>query len=123
MATYDPFRDLDRLAATLMDTRRGPRRSPVMPDEPQLWSPRGMCGSTKRDRLTVWRRGAADLAGRHRRPETNVVGDRVTPPAPVDVAAVPTKSNQNAVVSAMMPRLIYLVTRPAIAWPRPSSFI
>ncbi|MFB7884071.1 Hsp20/alpha crystallin family protein [Microbacterium sp. NPDC056057] len=29
MATYDPFRDLDRLAATLMDTRRGPRRMPM----------------------------------------------------------------------------------------------
>ena len=24
MATYDPFRDLDRLASSLLDTRRGP---------------------------------------------------------------------------------------------------
>ncbi|MFS0794674.1 Hsp20/alpha crystallin family protein [Microbacterium sp. 1P10AE] len=30
MATYDPFRDLDRLASTLLDTRRGgPRRMPM----------------------------------------------------------------------------------------------
>ena len=29
MATYDPFRDLDRLAAGLFDTRRGPRRMPM----------------------------------------------------------------------------------------------
>jgi HSP20 family protein len=29
MATYDPFRDLDRLAATFFDTRRGPRRMPM----------------------------------------------------------------------------------------------
>jgi HSP20 family protein len=29
MATYDPFRDLDRLASTLFDTRRGPRRMPM----------------------------------------------------------------------------------------------
>jgi len=30
MATYDPFRDLDRLASTLLDARRGgPRRMPM----------------------------------------------------------------------------------------------
>ncbi|MFE4727074.1 Hsp20/alpha crystallin family protein [Microbacterium sp. NPDC056736] len=29
MATYDPFRDLDRLASSLFDTRRGPRRMPM----------------------------------------------------------------------------------------------
>jgi len=29
MATYDPFRDFDRLASTLFDTRRGPRRMPM----------------------------------------------------------------------------------------------
>jgi HSP20 family protein len=29
MATYDPFRDLDRLASTFFDTRRGPRRMPM----------------------------------------------------------------------------------------------
>jgi len=29
MATYDPFRDLDRLAAGLFDPRRGPRRMPM----------------------------------------------------------------------------------------------
>ncbi len=29
MATQDPFRDLDRLAAGLLDTRRGPRRMPM----------------------------------------------------------------------------------------------
>jgi len=29
MATYDPFRDLDRLASTLLDGRRGPRRMPM----------------------------------------------------------------------------------------------
>ncbi|MFJ6678478.1 Hsp20/alpha crystallin family protein [Microbacterium sp. NPDC091382] len=29
MATYDPFRDLDRIASTLFDTRRGPRRMPM----------------------------------------------------------------------------------------------
>ena len=29
MATYDPFRDLDRLAASFFDTRRGPRRMPM----------------------------------------------------------------------------------------------
>ena len=29
MATYDPFRDLDRLASTLFDARRGPRRMPM----------------------------------------------------------------------------------------------
>lgn len=29
MATYDPFRDLDRLATSLFDTRRGPRRMPM----------------------------------------------------------------------------------------------
>jgi HSP20 family protein len=29
MATYDPFRDLDRLASSLLDTRRGPRRMPM----------------------------------------------------------------------------------------------
>jgi HSP20 family protein len=29
MANYDPFRDLDRLASTLLDTRRGPRRMPM----------------------------------------------------------------------------------------------
>lgn len=29
MATYDPFRDLDRLASGLFDTRRGPRRMPM----------------------------------------------------------------------------------------------
>ncbi|MCK6080042.1 Hsp20/alpha crystallin family protein [Microbacterium sp. EYE_5] len=29
MATYDPFRDIDRLASTLFDTRRGPRRMPM----------------------------------------------------------------------------------------------
>ncbi|MGL1590419.1 Hsp20/alpha crystallin family protein, partial [Vibrio parahaemolyticus] len=29
-ATYDPFRDLDRLASTLLDARRGgPRRMPM----------------------------------------------------------------------------------------------
>lgn len=27
--TYDPFRDLDRLASSLFDTRRGPRRMPM----------------------------------------------------------------------------------------------
>ncbi len=29
MATYDPFRDLDRLASSFFDTRRGPRRMPM----------------------------------------------------------------------------------------------
>ena len=29
MATYDPFRDLDRLASSLFETRRGPRRMPM----------------------------------------------------------------------------------------------
>ncbi len=29
MATYDPFRDLDRIASGLFDTRRGPRRMPM----------------------------------------------------------------------------------------------
>jgi HSP20 family protein len=29
MATYDPFRDLDRLASNLFDARRGPRRMPM----------------------------------------------------------------------------------------------
>jgi HSP20 family protein len=29
MASYDPFRDLDRLASGLFDTRRGPRRMPM----------------------------------------------------------------------------------------------
>jgi HSP20 family protein len=29
MATYDPFRDLDRFASALFDTRRGPRRMPM----------------------------------------------------------------------------------------------
>ena len=29
MAQYDPFRDLDRLASSLLDTRRGPRRMPM----------------------------------------------------------------------------------------------
>ena len=29
MATYDPFRDLDRLASSLFDTRSGPRRMPM----------------------------------------------------------------------------------------------
>ena len=29
MANYDPFRDLDRLASGLFDTRRGPRRMPM----------------------------------------------------------------------------------------------
>lgn len=29
MATYDPFRDLDRLASNFFDTRRGPRRMPM----------------------------------------------------------------------------------------------
>jgi len=29
MATYDPFRDLDRLASGLLDARRGPRRMPM----------------------------------------------------------------------------------------------
>ncbi|TDN91764.1 Hsp20/alpha crystallin family protein [Microbacterium sp. BK668] len=29
MAQYDPFRDLDRLASGLFDTRRGPRRMPM----------------------------------------------------------------------------------------------
>lgn len=29
MATHDPFRDLDRLASSLFDTRRGPRRMPM----------------------------------------------------------------------------------------------
>ncbi|MGP3534870.1 Hsp20/alpha crystallin family protein [Microbacterium sp. RD1] len=29
MAGYDPFRDFDRLASALMDTRRGPRRMPM----------------------------------------------------------------------------------------------
>lgn len=29
MATYDPFRDLDRLASGLFDARRGPRRMPM----------------------------------------------------------------------------------------------
>ena len=29
MATNDPFRDLDRLASSLFDTRRGPRRMPM----------------------------------------------------------------------------------------------
>lgn len=29
MATYDPFRDLDRLASGFFDARRGPRRMPM----------------------------------------------------------------------------------------------
>ncbi|GAB3602941.1 Hsp20/alpha crystallin family protein [Microbacterium aureliae] len=29
MATYDPFRDLDRLASSFFDVRRGPRRMPM----------------------------------------------------------------------------------------------
>ena len=29
MATYDPFRDLDRIASTLLEARRGPRRMPM----------------------------------------------------------------------------------------------
>ena len=29
MATYDPFRDFDRLASSLMEGRRGPRRMPM----------------------------------------------------------------------------------------------
>jgi HSP20 family protein len=29
MAMTDPFRDLDRLASTLLETRRGPRRMPM----------------------------------------------------------------------------------------------
>ena len=29
MATYDPFRDLDRFASSLFDARRGPRRMPM----------------------------------------------------------------------------------------------
>ena len=29
MASYDPFRDFDRLASTLLDSRRGPRRMPM----------------------------------------------------------------------------------------------
>ena len=29
MASYDPFRDLDRFASSLLDTRRGPRRMPM----------------------------------------------------------------------------------------------
>ena len=29
MATYDPFREFDRLASGFFDTRRGPRRMPV----------------------------------------------------------------------------------------------
>lgn len=29
MATYDPFRELDRFASTLFDPRRGPRRMPM----------------------------------------------------------------------------------------------
>jgi HSP20 family protein len=29
MANYDPFRDLDRFASSLFDTRRGPRRMPM----------------------------------------------------------------------------------------------
>ncbi|SDQ27718.1 Hsp20/alpha crystallin family protein [Microbacterium sp. cf332] len=29
MATHDPFRDLDRIASSLFDTRRGPRRMPM----------------------------------------------------------------------------------------------
>lgn len=29
MAGYDPFRDFDRLASALFDTRRGPRRMPM----------------------------------------------------------------------------------------------
>lgn len=29
MAAYDPFRDLDRIASSLFDTRRGPRRMPM----------------------------------------------------------------------------------------------
>ncbi|KAF2413477.1 heat-shock protein Hsp20 [Microbacterium sp. B35-04] len=29
MATYDPFRDLDRLASSLFEQRRGPRRMPM----------------------------------------------------------------------------------------------
>ena len=29
MAQYDPFRDLDRLASSLLETRRGPRRMPM----------------------------------------------------------------------------------------------
>lgn len=29
MAQYDPFRDLDRFASSLLETRRGPRRMPM----------------------------------------------------------------------------------------------
>lgn len=29
MATYDPFRELDRFASSLLDARRGPRRMPM----------------------------------------------------------------------------------------------
>ncbi|MFT3888489.1 MAG: Hsp20/alpha crystallin family protein [Arachnia sp.] len=29
MATYDPFRELDRLASNFLDVRRGPRRMPM----------------------------------------------------------------------------------------------
>ena len=29
MATYDPFRDFDRLASSFLDARRGPRRMPM----------------------------------------------------------------------------------------------
>lgn len=29
MATYDPFRDFDRLASNLLESRRGPRRMPM----------------------------------------------------------------------------------------------
>ncbi|KQZ83481.1 heat-shock protein Hsp20 [Microbacterium sp. Root166] len=29
MASYDPFRDFDRLASSLLETRRGPRRMPM----------------------------------------------------------------------------------------------
>lgn len=29
MTSYDPFREFDRLASTLMDARRGPRRMPM----------------------------------------------------------------------------------------------
>ncbi|RLK48957.1 Hsp20/alpha crystallin family protein [Microbacterium telephonicum] len=29
MTSYDPFREFDRLASSLMDTRRGPRRMPM----------------------------------------------------------------------------------------------
>lgn len=29
MATYDPFRDLDRFASSLLESRRGPRRMPM----------------------------------------------------------------------------------------------